>query len=67
MKDKRTISASRTLLKVLLERSTLDQQQLFVRMYDRGDTKLSPWEVVDKMDPDKLDWAIIQCKRTSVI
>ena len=56
--------AAKNILKNLLSQCTEGQQMLFKRMYSHNNLDLSINDVVDNMDPDKMDWAISQCERT---
>lgn len=57
------IFARRT-LKEGLAKCTPDEHHIFRRMYSFKDLKKPIDEVVDGMDPDKLDWAMQQVQRT---
>lgn len=63
MKNERLITAGRNILKELLAECTEGQQTMFKRLYSNN-IELPINEVVDKMDTDKIDWAISQCERT---
>lgn len=58
------ITAGRSILKKLLTECTEGQQLVFKRMYSHNRLELPINEVVDKMDPDKIDRAISQCEKT---
>lgn len=64
MRNETLIKAVRDILKGLLVQCTEGQQLLFKKMYSNHHNELPINEVVDKMDPDKIDWAISQCERT---
>jgi len=51
-------------LKSLLSLCTEGQQLVFKRMYSHNNIDLPINEVVDNMDPKKIDWAILQIERT---
>lgn len=55
---------ARDILKDGLTRCTKKSQQFFKRMYAHGNLELSIAEVVDQMEPEKLDWAMEQVQRT---
>lgn len=54
----------RKILKELLHLCTQEQQLIFRKMYSQDDIELSINNVVDKLDDEKLDWAIEQCEST---
>lgn len=54
----------RAYLKEALAECTQGQQLMFKRMYAKGDLSLEINEVVDKMDVNKIDWAMQQVDRT---
>ena len=66
MRNSTLISEAKTILKDLLSRCTEGQQTMFKRMYSRPgkNLELPINDVVDQMDPDKMDWAISQCEAT---
>lgn len=51
-------------LKKGLAQCTEAEQLLFKRMYAGGDLEMPIDDVVDKMDAEKLDWAMQQVDRT---
>ena len=55
---------ARTFLKEGLLQCSESQRLLFRRMYAKGHMDLSTNNVVDFMDPGKLDWAMQQVQRT---
>lgn len=64
MRNETLIKAGKDILKGLLVQCTEGQQMMFKRMYSHKNLNLPINEAVDKMDPDKIDWAISQCERT---
>jgi hypothetical protein len=58
------IKAGRDILKNLLSECTEGQQLMFKRMYSHNRLELPINEVVDKMDTNKIDWAICQCEKS---
>ena len=52
------------MLKELLLECTEGQQFMFKRMYCHKNLELPINEAVDKMDEDKIDWAMTQTERT---
>lgn len=64
MRNDTLITAGRNILKKLLTECTEEQQLVFKKMYSNNNNQLPINEVVDKMNPDKIDWAISQCERT---
>ena len=64
MQNKTLITSGRNILKNLLSQCTEGQQRIFKRMYSHKNLELSINDVVDQMDPDKMDWAISQCEAT---
>lgn len=64
MRNETLIKAGRGILKSLLEQCNDGQQLMFKKMYSNHHNELPINEVVDKMNPDKIDWAISQCERT---
>lgn len=64
MKNETLISSAKNILKDLLNQCNEGQQLMFKRMYSHNNLELPINEVVDKMDPEKMDWAITQCEKT---
>lgn len=64
MRNKTLIQVGQYILKQLLSECTEEQQLMFKKMYSNHHNELPINEVVDKMDTDKIDWAISQCERT---
>jgi len=64
MRNDTLITAGRNILKKLLTECTEEQQLVFKKMYSNNNNQLPINEVVDKMNSDKIDWAISQCERT---
>jgi hypothetical protein len=57
---------ARTALKDGLRQCTEEQQTVFKRMYSHNDLMLPIEEVVDKIEPALLDWAMQQVERTII-
>ena len=55
---------ARNQLKIKLAKCTEKQQRFFKQMYAHGNLELSINDVIDKMDNDKLDWAMQQVQTT---
>lgn len=55
---------ARDTLKQGLSKCTLAEQTMFKRMYARGKLETPIEEVVDKLEEDKLDWAMQQITNT---
>lgn len=51
-------------LKEGLAQCSMEQQLLFKRMYAHGNIEMSINDVVDKMEVEKLDWAMQQVQST---
>jgi hypothetical protein len=51
-------------LKKELSQCTERQRHLFKQMYSHGNLEMDINDVIDKMDDDKLDWAMQQVQRT---
>ena len=64
MQNETLINAARGILKSLIVQCSLPQQQVFTRMYSPKNFELPIEEVIQKMDPSKMDNAITQCERT---
>ena len=64
MQNKTYIEMGRTYLKELLAQCSESQQMIFKRMYSHNDLEKNINQVVDDLDPNKIDWAISQCERT---
>ena len=58
------VDFSKTWLKENLNKLIPDAQHKFKQMYAKGNFDLDINEVVDRMDEDKLDWAMNQVERT---
>jgi len=56
--------SGRNILKELLSKCNDKHHNLFKRMYAHKTPDLPINDVVDKMDDDKIDWAITQCENT---
>jgi len=57
-------SFARKYLKKELPKCTNEEQYIFKRMYSNENLDMNINDVVDKMDADKLDWAMSQVART---
>lgn len=55
---------ARSELKKGLHQCTEGEQLIFKKMYAHGNLQLPIDEVVDQMDEEKLDWAMIQIENT---
>ena len=55
---------ARNTLKEGLAQCSGGKQFLFKRMYSQGNLDMPINDVVDNMDPEKLDWAMEQVKNT---
>jgi hypothetical protein len=55
---------AKEMLKKLLAECDNNQQLMFKRMYSHKNIDLPINDVVDKMDDDKIDWAMTQVERT---
>ena len=55
---------ARDTLKEGLAQLPYDQQLLFKRMYSHKNLELPINDVVDQMEPEKLDWAMQQVRRS---
>lgn len=64
MRNETLIKAGKDILKGLLSQCTEGQQMMFKKMYSHKNLELPINEAVDKMDSDRIDWAISQCERT---
>jgi hypothetical protein len=64
MKNETLILSAKNILKDLLSQCSEDQQLIFKRMYSHNNLELPINDVVDRMDTEKMDWAITQCERT---
>lgn len=64
MRNETLIKAGRNILKELLAQCTEGQQMMFKKMYSPKNLELPINDAVDKMNPDKIDWAISQCENT---
>jgi hypothetical protein len=64
MRSKTLINVAKGILKELLAECTTEQQLFFKRMYSHNNLELPINDVVDQMNEDKIDWAIIQTERT---
>ena len=64
MKNTTIINFAREEIKRGLSQCSERQQLNFKRMYASGRLDLPIEEVVDKMDTEKLDWALTQVERT---
>lgn len=56
---------TRIILKELLGKCTMGQQDVFVRMYGQNKYR-SITETVDHMDSEKIDWALTQIENTLI-
>ena len=54
---------ARDFLKENLRKCSFEQRMLFKRMYSHDKPKLPMEEVINEMDEDKLDWAMVQVQR----
>lgn len=57
---------ARSYIKQGLAKCTPEQQRIFRRMYSPTDLNALIDDVVDNMDTDKLDWAMLQVQATLV-
>lgn len=55
---------ARNMLKKGLAECSIEQQNVFKRMYSNGNLELPINDVVDKMPEIRLDWAMIQVETT---
>jgi len=55
---------ARTMLKAGLAECSIEQQNMFKRMYANGNLEISINDVVDKMPEIRLDWAMLQVEAT---
>lgn len=55
---------ARNMLKDGLAECSIEQQNMFKRMYSNGNLELPIDDVVDKMPEIRLDWAMIQVEAT---
>ena len=62
--NKQLQNYAREELKKGLSRCTEKEQHLFKQMYANGNLEQSVNDVIDNMDENKLDWAMIQVART---
>ena len=58
------IAFARADIKKGLKQCSAEEVNLFKRMYDGGKLEASVDEVVDKLDPEKLSWAMEQVDNT---
>jgi len=64
MKNEALLKQAKKLLIEGLLQCTEAQQHRFKRMYSHKNLNLSIEEAVDKMDPNKIDWAYTQIEKT---
>lgn len=64
MKNRILIKISKDILKTLLSRCTESERMVFNRMYSSDNLGATIDDVVDNIDPHKIDWAISQCENT---
>jgi hypothetical protein len=64
MQNESLKNSAKDILKALLAKCTEGQQLMFKRMYANGNLCLPIDNVVDQMDPKKMDHAITQCERS---
>lgn len=64
MQNETLKNSAREIIKSLLAQCTEGQQMMFKRMYANGNLEMPINDVVDQMDPDKMDHATSQCERT---
>jgi len=64
MQNKTLIAAARLILTELVIQCSEKEQIFFKKMYSHQNSTLSITDIVDNLDPSKLDTAITQCENT---
>lgn len=64
MRNPTLIKTAQDILKGLLSQCSEEEQMMFKKMYSHQNLELPINDVVNNMDPSKMDWAITQCETT---